>query len=91
MKSRLTSLCNHRFHAIAQQFSGRWFIDFDVIQRNVTKRTFPPIAAVRHGQFIPPSVAPHAVHRVDNFDHRNVFIQQQVAVIGCSKVTLFVI
>ena len=68
MKTILSCLCNHFFHAVAKNMSSKRFIIFDVVQRNITEGTLAPIAAMRHGEFVPSSITPKAVHGIDDFD-----------------------
>jgi hypothetical protein len=56
-----TRLLHHFLHTITKQTSSNRFVNFDIIQRNITKY-ISPIASVRHGEFIPAAVTPHAVH-----------------------------
>ena len=49
MKPVLSCLCNDLFHAVTKQFSGNGLIKLYIIQADITKSTFTPVASMRHG------------------------------------------
>ena len=82
MEATLPGLKGQFLHSVAKDTGGDGFIDFDIIQRNVAKSTFPPVAAVRHGEFVPPAVTPKPVHGIGDLDHRDIPVKPEPAVIG---------
>jgi hypothetical protein len=80
-KARLSGLRYDIFYPVAQYMRRQRFIALYVVQGGIAKSAFAPVAAMRHGQLIPPAIAPQPVHRVHYLYCRYVIVKRQVAVI----------
>ena len=81
MKSIRARLGHDLFYTVTEDGGCDRFVATDVIQGDITKGTFSPVAAMGQRQLIPTPIAPKSVHGIGHLDHRKVVSEGQVAVI----------
>ena len=77
VKAGLTGFGHDALDAVDQLGGAGRLITADVVQADVAKTALLPIAAVRHGQFVPTPIAPQAVHGVEHVEQAEVLVQRQ--------------
>src|SRR5690606_4789663 len=91
VKARTPCLGNEPFHPIHNLFGSNGLINLDVVERNITKRTLPPITPMRHSELVPSAVTPQPVHGIHYFNHRNILAQIDIRIVRATNVGLFVV
>ena len=81
VKARLARLRDQRLDAPHDEVGARLVVTADVVERHIAERALLPVAAVRQRDLVPAAVRPEAMHRVQHFHDRHVFVERQ-AVVG---------
>jgi hypothetical protein len=76
VKTGLTGFGHDALDAVDQLGGAGRLVPSDVIQADITKTAFFPIAAVRHRELVPAPVAPQAVHGVEHVEEAQVLVQR---------------
>ena len=89
MKTCLSGFFDDLLDSIHQHIGSCGVKAVDIVQTDIAKAAFTPVKAMSYGQFIPASIAPNAVHRIEHFTQRQVFPQWQAIVDRCTDIGLW--
>ena len=82
VEARLPRLRHDLFHLVDQVLGGGRVVVADVAEVDVAEGALLPVAAVRHGQLVPPAVAANALVDVVGLERGEVIAQAIAGVVG---------
>src|SRR5687767_14587503 len=77
MKPRLLGFGDDRLDTVGQRRRGDIVVARDIVQADVAETALLPVTTMGNCKFVPTTVGPKPVHRVEHVEERQIAVQRQ--------------